>query len=247
MTSQVEAEAWRVVGEPRFGGILIVSDHASNHVPADIDLGIDPALLDEHVAIDIGVAEVAERMARQPGIAAFLGNVSRLVCDFNREEDAAAVIPHASDGHAIPGNLFDLEGREERLARFHRPYHEALAALIEAAPPALILSLHSFTPSLRSAPQEARPWQVGVLYNQDDRAARLAIPLLAAEGLVVGHQQPYSGTLLNATMNRHAEAEGRPYVGIEVRQDQIGDAAGQDLWAGRLARIANAVALALME
>lgn len=247
MTSNREAEAWRVLGEPRFGGVLIVSDHASNRVPADIDLGIDPALLGEHVAIDIGVAEVAERMARGPGIAAFLGNVSRLVCDFNREEEAPAVIPHASDGHAIPGNLFDLAGREARLARFHRPYHAALAALLEAAPPALILSLHSFTPSLKSAPEEARPWQVGVLYNQDDRAARLAIPLLAAEGLVVGDQQPYSGTLLNATMNRHAEAEGRPYLGIEVRQDQIGDAAGQDRWAERLARIANAVALELME
>jgi predicted N-formylglutamate amidohydrolase len=46
-------------------------------------------------------------------------------------------------------------------------------------------------------------------------------------------------------MNRHAEAEGRPYLGIEVRQDQIAEAAGQDLWAARLTRIANAVALAL--
>jgi predicted N-formylglutamate amidohydrolase len=245
MTSQGRNEAFRVAGEPRFGGVLVVSDHASNRVPADIDLGIDPALLTEHVAIDIGVAEVAERMAATPGVTAFLGNVSRLVCDFNREEDAPAVIPHASDGHAIPGNLFDLAGREERLARFHRPYHEALAALLDAAPPALILSLHSFTPSLRSDPQEARPWQVGVLYNTDDRAARLAIPLLAAEGLVVGDQQPYSGTLLNATMNRHAEAEGRPYLGIEVRQDQIGDVAGQAVWAERLVRIANAVALTL--
>jgi predicted N-formylglutamate amidohydrolase len=247
MKSEVESEAFRIVGEPRFGGILIVSDHASNRVPADVDLGIDPALLTEHVAIDIGVAEVAERMAGASGIAAFLGNVSRLVCDFNREEEAPAVIPHASDGHAIPGNLFDLVGREARLARFHRPYHEALAALLAAAPPALIVSLHSFTPSLRSEPQESRPWQVGVLYNEDDRAARLAIPLLEAEGLVVGDQQPYSGTLLNATMNRHAEAEGRPYVGIEVRQDQIGHAAGQAEWAERLARIANAVAMELME
>jgi len=247
MTSQGEAEAYRVIGEPRFGGILIVSDHASNRVPADIDLGIDPALLGEHVAIDIGVAEVAEHMARRPGVAAFLGNVSRLVCDFNREEDAPAVIPHASDGHAIPGNLFDLAGREERLARFHRPYHAALEALLSEAPPALIVSLHSFTPGLKSRPQEQRPWQVGVLYNEDDRGARLAIPLLAAEGLIVGDQQPYSGTLLNATMNRHAEAEGRAYVGIEVRQDQIAHAAGQAEWAERLARIANAVAMELME
>ena len=129
-------EAYRVVGEPRFGGILIVSDHASNRVPEGVELGIDPALLNEHVAIDIGVAAVAERMAAYPGTAAFLGNVSRLVCDFNREEDAPAVIPHASDGHDIPGNLFDIAGREDRLARFYRPYHAALAELLERASPA---------------------------------------------------------------------------------------------------------------
>jgi len=238
-------EAFRIVGEPREGGILIVSDHASNRVPDDIDLGIEPSLLGEHVAIDIGVAAVAERMARQPGVAAFLGNVSRLVCDFNRDEDSPALVPHASDGHAIPGNLFDLERREERVARFYRPYHAALAALLERAPPRLVVSLHSFTPSLKSRPQELRPWQVGVLYNADDRAARLAIPLLGNEGLIVGDQQPYSGKLLNATMNRHAESRGLPYVGIEVRQDGISDSNGQAGWAERLARLANEVAVRL--
>ena len=234
-------EAFRIVGEPRGGGILIVSDHASSRVPDDIDLRIDPALLGEHVAVDIGVAAVAELMV-EAGLAAFLGNVSRLVCDFNREEDSPALIPHSSDGHAIPGNLFDLAGREERVKRFYRPYHEALAALLDRSPPALIVSLHSFTPSLRSRPEEQRPWQVGILYNADERAARLAIPLLEAEGLIVGDQQPYSGKLLNATMNRHAEARGLPYVGIEVRQDLIADAPGQAAWAARLVRIANDVA-----
>jgi predicted N-formylglutamate amidohydrolase len=238
-------EAYWLMGTPRGDGILVVVDHASNRVPEDIDLKIDPRLLHEHVAIDLGVAEVAARMAAAPGIAAFLGNVSRLVCDFNREEDAPAVIPHASDGHEIPGNLFDVAGREDRLARFHRPYHAALADLLDRAPPALIVSLHSFTPRLASRPEEDRPWQVGVLYNQDARAARLAIPLLEGEGLLVGDQQPYSGVLLNATMNRHAEARGLPYVGIEVRQDQIRDAASQQRWAELLGRMANGVALAL--
>lgn len=245
MNSETTAEAWRILGKPRAGEILIVSDHASNRIPDDIDLGIDPVLLDEHMAIDIGVAQVAERMAIEPDIAAFLGNVSRLVCDFNREEDAAAVIPHASDGHDIPGNLFDIARREERLARFHRPFHAALASLLSEAPPALILSLHSFTPGLKSRPQEQRPWQVGVLYNTDDRAARLAIPLLEAQGLVVGDQQPYSGKLLNATMNRHAEAHGRPYVGIEVRQDRIAHEAGQSEWAERLVGMARTLAESL--
>jgi predicted N-formylglutamate amidohydrolase len=238
-------EPYRRLGTPRFGGILIVSDHASNRVPDDIELGIDPALLDDHVALDIGVAAVAANMAQRPGTAAFLGNVSRLVCDYNREEASSAVVPVASDGHAIPGNALDDHGREDRLARFHRPFHTALAALLDKASPALILSLHSFTPGLRSRPQELRPWHVGVLYNTDERAARLAIPLLEAEGLTVGDQQPYSGKHLNATMNRHAEAEGRPYLGIEVRQDQISDAAGQALWAERLSRIANTVALSM--
>ena len=237
-------EAWRLLGTPRFGGILVVSDHASNRVPEDIDLGIDPALLSQHIAIDIGVAEVGALMALRPGIAAFQAGVSRLVCDCNREEHAPAVIPIASDGHAIPGNALDHAAHQARLDRFFHPYHQALADLLDAAPPALILSLHSFTPQLASS-DEPRPWQVGVLYNHDDRAARLAIPLLEAEGLVVGDQQPYSGQLLNATMNRHAEADGRPYLGIEIRQDQIADAAGQAVWAERLARICNEVALKL--
>jgi predicted N-formylglutamate amidohydrolase len=63
--------------------------------------------------------------------------------------------------------------------------------------------------------------------------------------LAVGDQQPYSGRVLNYTMNRHAEAEGRPYLGVEIRQDLIGDAAGQAIWAERLARLCNKVALAI--
>jgi predicted N-formylglutamate amidohydrolase len=240
-------KAFRLVGTPRFGGILVVADHASNRVPADIDLGIDPALLDQHIAVDIGVAGVAEQLAGRPGFAAYLASVSRLVCDFNRDEGAPAIIPIASDGHVIPGNRLDHAAHEARLDRFFRPYHAALAWLLDETPPALILSLHSFTPRLASDPGQQRPWQVGVLYNADDRAARIAIPLLEAEGLVVGDQQPYSGKLLNATMNRHAEADGRPYLGIEIRQDEIGDAAGQAAWAERLARICNQVAIAIGE
>jgi predicted N-formylglutamate amidohydrolase len=240
-------EAYRILGTPRFGGILVVSDHASARVPEDIDLRIAPQLLAEHIAVDIGVAEVGAIMAERPGIAAFQGHVSRLVCDYNRDLHSPALVPVASDGHAIPGNELTHDQRQARIDRFFDPYHAALAALLQDCPPALILSLHSFTPQLASQPQQARPWQVGVLYNQDDRAARIAIPLLQAEGLVVGDQEPYSGVLLNATMNRHAEDDGRPYLGIEVRQDQIADPVGQRRYAALLARIANEVALKLAE
>ena len=239
-----EHEAFRLLGTPRFGGVLVVSDHASNRVPDDIELGIDPALLGQHIAVDLGVAEVGALLAERPGIATFQGNISRLVCDLNREPHAPAVIPIASDGHAIPGNALDHADHQARLERFHTPYHAALAALLDDRPPALVLSLHSFTPELASS-DEARPWQVGVLYNEDDRAARLAIPLLEAEGLCVGDQLPYSGKLLNYTMNRHCEAEGRPYLGIELRQNEVATAEQQANWAERLAWLCNRVALSL--
>lgn len=239
-----EHEAFRLLGTPRFGGILVVSDHASNRVPDDIDLGIDSALLTQHIAVDLGVAEVGALMAERAGTAAFQGNVSRLVCDINREPHAPAVIPIASDGHAIPGNALDHAAHQARLERFHTPYHTALAALLDESPPALVLSLHSFTPQLATS-DEPRPWQAGVLYNEDDRAARLAIPLLEAEGLIVGDQLPYSGKLLNYTMNRHCEAEGRPYLGIELRQDEVVSRQQQAKWAELLARLCNRVALSL--
>ena len=238
------SEAWRQLGEARAGGILLIADHASAHVPDDIDLGIDPALLGNHIAIDIGVAEVAALLVERGAVdAAILGGVSRLVADCNRDEDAPGVLPIASDGHAVPGNALDDAAREARLARFFRPYHDYIAATVAARRPAMILSLHSFTPSLAAHPDQERPWHVGVLYNEDDRLAAAAIAALEAEGLNVGDQQPYSGKLLNATMNRHAEANHIPYVGIEMRQDLVGDVAGQRLFADHLARMCKKVAL----
>ncbi|MBA4091345.1 MAG: N-formylglutamate amidohydrolase [Sphingobium sp.] len=218
--------------------LLIVGDHASAHVPDDIELGIDPALLREHIAIDIGVAEVSRLLAAQLGGTAILGGVSRLVIDLNREEDAPGLLPVMSDGHAIPGNRdADLA---DRMMRFHHPYHHRVATLLEGMGLPFILSVHSFTPRLASDPGQKRPWDIGVLYNQDDRAARIAIPLLEAAGLKVGDQLPYAGTLLNATMNRHAEANGIPYLGVEMRQDLVGDAEGQ----ARFASILGPVVLA---
>ncbi|WP_027442125.1 N-formylglutamate amidohydrolase [Erythrobacter cryptus] len=230
---------FRQIGTPAPGGIVCVVDHASNHVPEDIDLGIPESLLDDHIALDIGTAAIAARLARDHAIPAHLAAVSRLVCDLNREEDAPGLVPEVSDGHAIPGNIG--ADRELRLARFHRPYHSALAAWLEAAQPSLILSLHSFTPRLASR-DEARPWQVGVLYNTYARAARIAIPLLEAEGLIVGDNLPYSGRDLNYTMNRHAEGRGRAYLGLELRQDLVRTPADHARWAARIAGIAQRVA-----
>lgn len=245
--------------------LLIVADHASNHVPDDIDLGIDAALLSNHIAIDIGVAEVAALLTEQLGCTAILGGVSRLVIDYNRavdapllgdvlpdgtpgsalnrDEDAPGLLPVMSDGHVVPGNRnADLA---DRMRRFHQPYHAQVARSLSAMTSPFILSLHSFTPRLMSDPGQQRPWDIGILYNRDDRAARIAIPMLEAAGLCVGDQLPYSGTSLNATMDRHAEAGGIPYLGVEMRQDHVGDAQGQRRFADILGPVLLACRQAL--
>ncbi len=231
-------EAWIQIGEAAAGGVLLIGDHASNAVPADIDLGISAHVLGEHVASDIGVADVARMLVADGAVdCAILGGVSRLVVDCNRDEHAPGIIPIVSDGHAIPGNAIDTAAHRQRLDRFYHPYHAHIASTIAAARPAMILSLHSFTPRLETAPDQPRPWAIGILYNADDRLARLAIPAFAALGLVVGDQLPYSGQLLNHTMNRHAEANAIAYLGIEMRQDQVADDHGQRRFADMIGQI----------
>jgi predicted N-formylglutamate amidohydrolase len=218
--------------------ILLLCDHASNAVPPDVDLGIAPELLDLHIAVDIGAGPLTRSLAARLECPAILATVSRLVIDLHREPDHVNLIPHRSDGHLIPGN--DTVDRAARIARFHAPYHRILTRRIRAQRPKLILSIHSFTPCLEHGGTD-RPWQVGVLYNRDARAAYPAIEFFRDQGLVTGDNEPYSGRLLNATLNRHAEANGIPSIAIEVRNDLIRDPAGIERWSQTLAGLANSL------
>jgi predicted N-formylglutamate amidohydrolase len=219
---------FQILGDPA-APILVVVDHASNHVPDGIDLGVPDHVLREHVAYDIGVAEVAALLVAHWDCCAVLGGVSRLVIDYNRDASHSSLVPVHSDGHHIEGN--SIAEVAERLLLYYDPYHEAVEALASMAHRPFILSLHSFTPALRTQPDEPRPWEIGVLWNEDERAPRIAMPLFEAAGLIVGEQQPYSGKTLNASMDRHAEAPGRPYLGVEIRQNLISDPAGQRRFA----------------
>lgn len=234
-------DPWQILGRPEIDGVLVVCDHASNFVPDEIKLGIEPRLLSQHIAYDIGVSGVASYLVELSGSAAFLATNSRLVVDLNRYSNDANVIPLTSDGIEISGNRLAADEREERLARYFDPYHMRLADLLRDRRPALILSIHSFTPRLASDPHGVRPWEIGILYNEYEYASNLAIERLEGEGLVVGDQLPYSGKLLNATMNRHAEANAIPYIGIEIRQDLIETGDGQERFAAILGEMAQHV------
>jgi predicted N-formylglutamate amidohydrolase len=140
------------------------------------------------------------------------------------------------DGTIIPGNKHaDAAEIETRLDRLYRPYHAAYAVLANGITQPVICAVHSFTPRLQG--RHPRPWEVGILYADDDR---LALPFLAAcraQGWCVGDNQPYAGHLPGDAVDRHALQHGRPNLLLELRQDLIADEAGQTLWAARLAPI----------
>jgi predicted N-formylglutamate amidohydrolase len=100
--------------------------------------------------------------------------------------------------------------------------------------PALV-AIHSFTPVYGA---QARPWNVGILWDKDPRIPLPLLERLRREPrLVVGDNEPYSGRHpADYTIDRHAESAGLPHVCVEVRQDELLTPAGVARWAEILGR-----------
>jgi len=221
---------------------LLVCDHAGNRIPHSLGtLGVSESERARHIAWDIGAACVAKLLAERLGALAILQTYSRLVIDCNRPPHVESSIPTISERTEIPGNhaLTEVD-RTRRIDAIFRPYHDRIAHELdrrrEAKLPTALVAVHSFTPVYLG---DARPWHAGLLYNRDDRLSRPLIALLRAEGgLVVGDNEPYAvSDESDYTIPVHAERRGLAYAEIEIRQDLIADAAGQEIWADRLARV----------
>jgi len=224
-------------------GLIFLCDHAANALPEGYGtLGLAPELLTTHIAYDIGAAAVVRSLAARFAAPAILGCWSRLLVDLNRGEDDPTLVMKLSDGSVIAGNR--EAGPEEiarRIARFHAPYHAAVAAEMarsqdQGCVPVLV-SIHSFTPVWKGC---QRLCEVGVLWHRDGRLARPLMTRLAAAGLTVGDNEPYAGGLEGDTLDRHGTANGFAHVLIEIRQDKIATAPQAEAFAGRLEPVLRA-------
>ncbi len=222
-------------------GLILLCDHADNAIPSGYGtLGLPPEQLKRHIAYDIGAAAVTRALAAALGAPAVLTRYSRLLIDPNRGRDDPTLIMRLSDGAVIPGNRkLDAAEREKRLRLYYEPYHQAVDAVIdrflEAGIAPLLLSIHSFTESWK---QFLRPWHVGVLFGDDARLARALLEAFYAEGdLIVGENEPYAGQLEGDCLWQHGARRGLANAIVEIRQDLIRDAAGQEVWSRRMARI----------
>ena len=230
---------YRVTQATAASPFVLVSDHAGRAVPRALGrLGVPEADWERHIAWDIGIHGVGAQLQALLGADLIEQVYSRLVIDSNRAPGHPTSIPSVSDKTTIAANVaLSAACRARRENEILRPYHNRIAALLEARrQPTALTALHSFTPLMNEI---ARPWHVGILHHRDTRSARIMLDLLRSEGdLCVGDNEPYVLTATSDyTVPYHAERGGLPYLEIEIRQDLIEHETGQRSWAQRLARL----------
>lgn len=192
-----------------------------------------------HWGYDIGAANVTRALVqRDRGSWGVLSRFSRLLIDPNRDpEDPTAVLRTCDDGTPSFNRRVSIE---DRVARFHRPFHDALAEAVTVRPRSLI-SIHSFTPVFRG---HSRAVEAGVLFDQHDGIALRLVKALRAEGFRTEANEPYSGKAgLIYSAARHGAVADIPYLEIELRQDLIGSGRAASRVAARVGRAIDAAGL----
>lgn len=219
--------AFRVQHGDLSAPFVFTCEHASAAVPDQYaGLGLGPVELADHVAWDIGAAALARKLAEAFTAPLVESACSRLVIDCNRDLHDHDLIVAETHGVVVPGNqALDAAERAHRVDRWHRPYHDAIDDVLGARRDKTILvSVHTFTPELRGV---KRALEVGVLYDDHVPLAGTLADALAATGLVVRHNEPYSGLDgLIYSARVHGTRHGLRYVELEVNNGLLRDESG---------------------
>lgn len=233
-------EPAEVLNERGRSPVVLVCEHASNHIPSEYDgLGLDAKMLDDHIAWDIGAAALTRALSRKLDAVAFLGTFSRLLIDLNRPVHVATSVPERSEATDIPGNCaLDAAETLRRVRHIFNPFHACVQSCLDerqiAGIPTMLVSIHSFTPVYHDVP---RPWHAGVLFNRSIAAGEAIARHLAQDPRIdVGCNVPYEvDAESDYCIPVHGEARGLAAVLIEVRNDGLRSPRGVDDWADRLA------------
>jgi predicted N-formylglutamate amidohydrolase len=196
--------------------LVLACEHASAAVPDEYGgLGLFPEQLADHIGWDIGAAALTEALSAELAAPAVLSAVSRLLVDCNRDLTDHDLMPAQSHGVVIPGNAtIDEDERTARLRQFYDPYHHAVDDALACHPDALLVSVHSFTPSLNGCD---RRFDVGVLFDDFVELAEQLAECLTVAGFAVRMNEPYSGLEgLIFSARSHGCRHRRPYLELEV-------------------------------
>jgi N-formylglutamate amidohydrolase len=227
------------------GTIVFASPHSGGWTPDDMGAIPDLSTMTLRSAEDVGVDRLVSRGPRV-GAPLIVANVSRAYVDLNRSPDELdpalvegvagavsakvaagyGVVPRrAGDGAVLYDRRLSAEEARSRIERVHRPYHQALAALMAETRDrhgmALLLDWHSM-PSRAAAAPTGRRGGRGVDIVLGDRhgasarggVARRIRTLFEAQGLRVALNTPYAGGYAT-------QIWGRPDEGFQAVQIEI--------------------------
>jgi predicted N-formylglutamate amidohydrolase len=221
---------------------VLVCDHASNAIPERYgDMGLTETERLSHIAWDPGALEVSRGLSATLDAPLVASHVSRLVIDANRDIASPGLFWTLSEATRIAANEnLAAEERRHRIENYYRPYHDAIEALLDdrrlQGRESVLVCVHSFTPVFLGV---SRPWEIGLIHGRDDRLTRALQGALAANepSLNIGWNEPYSAlTGVTFTLEHHGDARGIEATMLELRNDEIRDAAGVRRWVDILAR-----------
>ena len=227
---------FNIFNENGAANILFTSDHNGSSIPKKLkNLGVSAHEMRRHVAYDIGINAVSHALAARFNAPLIVSNYSRLVIDCNRYPGAISSIPMISDRTVVPGNEnLSSSSAQDREKEIFTAYHSSVSKQIEMMQrngkgPTLI-ALHSFTPVMDG---EFRPWQIGILWKDDERLARPIIEKLRQDKtLNIGDNKPYSGSEpAGYTVDYHVVPLNLMSIAVEFRQDLIEFQSGAEYWA----------------
>ncbi len=234
-----------VIENPKAAGrIILVCEHATNHIPDQWgDLGLTADQRAAHIAWDPGALAVARALSGLLDTVLIHAPVSRLVYDCNRAPDMPGAMPARSEVHDIPGNAtISAQDRLERTKAIYLPFHDALHSLIATRIAAglrpVIITVHSFTPVYFGKPRRV---EFGIIHDAD-RSLAVAIHSAAMKStrLHAELNSPYSAADdVTHTLRLHATPYELPNAMLEIRNDLIDTPEAQLAMAEKLAPVLN--------
>jgi N-formylglutamate deformylase len=213
--------------------------HCGTQIPPDLRSSI--ALSDAGIveSVDFGTREIFERL---PAAGIIAAQWSRLVVDLNRrpdQYDAKGVVALTDyDGQTVfrSGHEPTRTEIDDRVARYHRPYHDQLARLLQMKDCLGLIDCHSLNGTgPEDAPDRGRKRSDVVLSNAGDaRGAecsadepltcpvdlfRKAAAAFEAQGFSVALNTPYRGGYIVRNYGARLRPLGRFAIQIEMNQD----------------------------
>ncbi|WP_417436219.1 N-formylglutamate amidohydrolase [Hoeflea sp.] len=235
-----EGPAFAVLRPGGTSDVVLICEHASKTMPKALgDMGLDEAVLESHIAWDIGAQSVAELLSERLDATLVSQRFSRLAYDCNRPPESPGAYPERSEIFDVPGNIgLSASDKARRADALYHPFHQAIDALIDErlaqGRSVVLVTVHSFTPVYFG---KLRDGHLGILHDEDRRLADAMLDAAVSARLeLVRRNYPYGPEDgVTHTLKRHGLTRQIANVMLEIRNDLVSDEAGQRQWAGSIA------------